>query len=386
LGAPKALSLWFYGDPNNATTERMYVKLNGIKVTYSGEPDDLAQATWQEWNVDLADFGVDLGNVVEFVIGFERTGTTGGKGTILIDDIGLYRARCMPELRKPAADLDNDCDVDYDDLAIMASDWLMQDFMAVGSDGQLMNFPTDNSQWGGGALRLDGVDDWVDIDDAVMSKFHNRTIAIWVKINAFGDPYPYVFCFQNAGSEPYRIYIRTRGSTGVRARLVADYLPEFPLTTDTWHHLAFVLRDTDDGKCTGEFYGDGVLVGTLPGQPRHMGEASGVNLGSFSDGDGAFINADYDDFRVYDTALSLDEIKYLADVAGGVAPTGNMLLHFNFDELSGSTANNVSTHVFARPIVSSAELHEAEPEGSRSVNFKDFAILAEMWLGGQLWP
>jgi hypothetical protein len=111
-----------------------------------------------------------------------------------------------------------------------------------------------------------------------------------------------------------------------------------------------------------------------------------VNLGSFNDGGSGFLNAVFDEFRVYDYALSANEIKYLAGLAGGVAPTGNMLLHYKFDEVSGLTAKNSSTYVFNRPLLSVAELYKAEPANSRVVNFKDFAILAEIWLDQQLWP
>ena len=83
------LSLWFYGGPFNATTEQMYVKLDGIEVIYNGQ---LNLAIWQEWPIDLAAFGIDLSNVTTFSIGFKRTGTVGGTGSILIDDIRLYMA------------------------------------------------------------------------------------------------------------------------------------------------------------------------------------------------------------------------------------------------------------------------------------------------------
>jgi len=86
----KVLSLWFYGGPFNSSTEQMYLKLNDIQVIYDGEPDYLQQAAWQEWNIDLADFGIDLGHVTTLSIGFERIGTAGGFGTVLFDDIRLY--------------------------------------------------------------------------------------------------------------------------------------------------------------------------------------------------------------------------------------------------------------------------------------------------------
>jgi hypothetical protein len=89
-GSPEMLSLWFYGDPNNAATEQMYVKLNNSKVIYDGDPTDLTQQSWQQWSIDLAALGINLSNVTTLTIGFERTGATGGSGTVFIDDIQLY--------------------------------------------------------------------------------------------------------------------------------------------------------------------------------------------------------------------------------------------------------------------------------------------------------
>ena len=86
----KVLSLWFYGGPYNSSTEQMYLKLNDAKVIYDGEPDYLQLAAWQEWNIDLAEFGIDPGHVTTLSIGFERIGTAGGFGTVLFDDIRLY--------------------------------------------------------------------------------------------------------------------------------------------------------------------------------------------------------------------------------------------------------------------------------------------------------
>jgi len=93
----KALVLWFYGDPTNAP-EQMYVKLNDAKVVYPGDADDLKEGWWQQWNIDLASFGVDLQNVTKLSIGFgdEANVTPSGSGKVLIDDIRLYRS--APEL------------------------------------------------------------------------------------------------------------------------------------------------------------------------------------------------------------------------------------------------------------------------------------------------
>jgi hypothetical protein len=88
----KALLLSFYGDPDNAA-EQMYVKLNGSKVVYDGDAADIKRASWQEWNIVLASFGVDLANVTTLAIGFgdEANPAAGGSGVVYFDDIRLYR-------------------------------------------------------------------------------------------------------------------------------------------------------------------------------------------------------------------------------------------------------------------------------------------------------
>jgi hypothetical protein len=96
------LSLWFYGDLENSV-EPMYVAI----ANSTGEPavvvhDDILAAsfdTWTEWVIPLqsfADQGVDLTDVDKIMIGFGTRGSTtapGGSGSVLFDDIRLYRAR-----------------------------------------------------------------------------------------------------------------------------------------------------------------------------------------------------------------------------------------------------------------------------------------------------
>jgi len=91
IGSPQTLVLWFHGQPGNAVTERMYVKVNAAKVAYPGDAADIAEVRWKQWDIDLASLGTNLGNVTQFTVGFERTGASGGSGTVLFDDIRLYR-------------------------------------------------------------------------------------------------------------------------------------------------------------------------------------------------------------------------------------------------------------------------------------------------------
>jgi hypothetical protein len=371
----------------------MYVALkstdNNSAVVYYDNSNDLKEPAWHEWNIKLSDFtGVNLHSIAKVYIGFGNRGSPPtGNGTVYFDDIRLYPRRCVASFA-PDGDVDGDCNVGFVDVNIMAGDWLDTDANRKGSDGVLKggaSWVTDGTRH---CVQLNGINGWVDLDDSDFSNFRNKTIAFWVKVRAYRSDYPYMFYFSNGDDyNPYRIYLQTYTPDFyyVRARFVDGYSDNFTAGQDVWRHLAFVLKDTNDGRCTGEFYGDGEMVALtpMPGRPRHSGGATGVNLGSANDGSSGFVNAVFDDFRVYDRALTSSEVGALYSGGG---PTDKMLLHYDFNEVSGLTAHNSSTYEFYHPLLSDAELYADEVEGHRVVDFKDFAILANSWLKEQLWP
>jgi len=128
----KALTLYFYGAGANAA-EQLYVAVEDnaghVKVVNYPDIEAVQKASWQEWNIELTQFsgaGVNLSTVKKMYIGLgSRTSPkVGGTGTIFVDDIRVYRSRCIPSMGKPAADLSGNCIVDYADLDIMANEWL----------------------------------------------------------------------------------------------------------------------------------------------------------------------------------------------------------------------------------------------------------------------
>ncbi|MHC4500831.1 MAG: hypothetical protein ACYS21_17165, partial [Planctomycetota bacterium] len=96
MGAAETLVLWFYGNPGNAITEKLYVKVNGNKVDYPGDGADAARPRWKQWNIELATVGVNQSSITQLGIGLERTAAFGDAGTVLIDDITLYRLAAEP--------------------------------------------------------------------------------------------------------------------------------------------------------------------------------------------------------------------------------------------------------------------------------------------------
>jgi hypothetical protein len=82
----QTLVLYFQGTPGN--TGQLYVKVNGVKVPYDGDPAAIAKIRWQQWSIDLASLGVNLASITTLAIGIDGNGAA---GTLYVDDIVLYR-------------------------------------------------------------------------------------------------------------------------------------------------------------------------------------------------------------------------------------------------------------------------------------------------------
>ncbi len=85
-GGAKLFVLYFQGVQTN-TTGRLYVKINGATVVYSGPSSDLAQGSWITWAIDLSTVPTDLTKVSTLAIGVDN----GGSGTLYFDDLRLCR-------------------------------------------------------------------------------------------------------------------------------------------------------------------------------------------------------------------------------------------------------------------------------------------------------
>jgi hypothetical protein len=126
----KSLTVWFKGIGTN-TAEPLYVAVKDsagtVKAVTHTDANAVRLDTWQEWNIPLktfSDAGLSLNSITKMYIGVGNrdSPTAGGTGTIYIDDIRLYRPRCMAN--KPLGDFSNDCVVDYADLDVMVDEWL----------------------------------------------------------------------------------------------------------------------------------------------------------------------------------------------------------------------------------------------------------------------
>jgi hypothetical protein len=129
----KALSLDFRGDDANVE-QPMYIKLQdaaGITrmvthpYTYAVQSE-----TWHEWSIALEEFtGLNPAAISKITIGF-GDGTNSGQeledhDVVYIDHVRLCPERCFnTEKANLSGDVNGDCVVDFQDLAIMGQGWL----------------------------------------------------------------------------------------------------------------------------------------------------------------------------------------------------------------------------------------------------------------------
>jgi len=311
----KALTLHFYGDPNNAV-QQMYVKLNGSKVTYDGDAENLKALTWQMWYIDLASIGVSLSNVTELSIGFERSGAVGGQGVVYFDGIRLYsHDRQLITPVEPGT-------------ANLVGHWMFDEgsgTTAADSSGNNNHGTITGAEWVagqvGGALNFKYGAEYVEVPPAAWSSVEKQvTIAFW----AYGDPdvQPLsnftVGAYQDPAVNNSRVfsahvpwgdgivYFDTGGTADGFDRISKAATPvEYE---GSWQHWTFT-KDADTGEQS--IYLNGFLWHSGTDLTRPMTGVTAFTIGC-KPGPSDYYVGMMDDVRLYDRALSEGEVAGLA--------------------------------------------------------------------------
>jgi hypothetical protein len=126
----------------------------------------------------------------------------------------------------------------------------------------------------------------------------------------------------SAGYEGLEVWV-----SGIR--LNADIREAVP--TGQWGHLAATFQDNGDGTGTITAYANGIQVNQVTGSFTIAPDLStGLDLGGWNSGYVAtpfrFLQSGFDEFAMYDTALSAADIYAHAEAAGLVPEPGTMTL------------------------------------------------------------
>ena len=377
--------------------EKMYVAIsnsNGASgVVYHPDPNAILTNTWTEWNIPLTEFssqGVVLTDVNDIRLGFGTRGnatTPGGSGTAYFDDIRLYRGRCFPDIIKPAGDFSNSCVVDFPDVEIMVDNWLISDWQVTptptSTTGLLAHFQFDNAinplfdsvggynadpcgtvAWTpagktGGAIDLDGtayVDTHKTATELGVEGGKAKSVTAWVYTRSFNRGGIFDM---GANVNGQNFSLRTTSEPNMwRAQRygypVYDFDFDYP-SQNEWVHMALVYDGNDAGNWS-YAYANGEQVGS------QLAQLDTVDTRSFRIGiwNNTMFDGLIDDLRLYNRALSQAEVASLAGRSG---------------------AFTQPLHLLLRPQDPAIDMSD-----DGRIDFKDYAILTDMWLDELLWP
>jgi len=313
----QTLSLWFSGAGTNVPGQ-LYVKINGVQVSYDGDTSNLTLAVWQPWNIDLASIGVDPSSVTTLAIGIQGPGAT---GTLLLDDIRLYPypRQLITPVEPDAANL----------VAYYPLDGGYQDASGNNRHGTPVGGPLFVPGAAGQAMELDGVDDYVNIDgykginadhtdpdNPVQLAF---TISNWVKTTSDSGDTEMVTWGASSGSATrltWRVHegrLRTEHNAGnLRGNTYVN--------DDEWHHVALVVTEGANLRPEStKLYVDGLEDTYFSGADvtYKLVAEHDVRIGMSGPQDSRYFPGALDEVRIYDRALTDGE---LAGLAGRINP------------------------------------------------------------------
>jgi hypothetical protein len=390
--------------------EPMYVALSSDGATWGTVHHDdpgAAQTTdWTAWRIDLAEFadqGVDLTSVTKMAVGLGRPDDpqAGGKGLIYVDDIRLHPPGCfLSEMEAAAGDLNRDCRVDFQDVEILVGDWLLGDSTRTGqflvhykldegsgsvagdSSGHGRDGVVEGGAWTspgangtGRALAFDGTGGQVSDPDAAayLNGLDGLTVALWIKSNEINTDRGFIIFEDPQGHDRRGMRYDVAGGSGGGTNVIKYGVTTTEgnhenesissLQTTDWQHIAMTWKAGEVAR---------LYVNGAPAPLSFTAAAVGgttteytkliAGKGGKDQADDTGWNGLIDDIRVYDFALTEAEVN------------------------TAMTGGTVQTRDIYNPLVSPANVYDAEPVNHKRVDFRDYAALAADWLDQRLWP
>ncbi|MHC4645328.1 MAG: LamG domain-containing protein [Planctomycetota bacterium] len=421
----KALTLFFYGQPGNDTSEQMYAAIDdgssNIGIALYGDlgesMNDVAAPEWHQWDIPLSAFsddGVTLTDVTKVRIGFgdRDNPVVGGTGIVYFDDIRLYLPKCVPWLAKPVYDFSNDCIVNFTDLRMMAQDWLLSDIdvaPVTAPSAPVLHYAfedtsgssvTDSAGGYTGTFFTDmttapaDISARVDADGKSGNSFHFSS-----PLGYAGIKVPSTVFTDNGISQEITISVWIKNAHPDEEPDGDSFMWEFR----EWNGISEDANDRvlavemQDDADTYVFHDQNESVSYEMDWERHTGwkhyafVRNDSNLAIYVNG---VLEAISDSNG---TALATPQLLYLG-IAADRSPTSTEDMHDGFtgnvDEwkifdyaLSAAEVGHIASDGTGVVLMDSAyNIYDTESAGSRAINFRDYAELMDSWLEVILWP
>jgi hypothetical protein len=290
----------------------MFVALNGNAVVTNDDLKAAQAVEWTRWDIllqDFADQGVNLANVNTISIGLGNKANPapgGGSGHVFFDDIRLYRSAPVEQEPKPEP-----IDPGTDNLvALYSFENNVNDSSGNGLNGTISGNPMYADGISGMAMSLDGVNDYINLGNNPMFDITEQiTLAAWVNTNDSGD----------GQHNPYI----SKGDTAYAIKHASGNTIQFFIYDEDWYSANYSVNDSFNGDwhfvagtydgAEVKLYVDGSLTGTTPHEGTIGVQTFNVAVGTNTEAEGRFYWGLIDEARIYNRALTINEITYLVD-------------------------------------------------------------------------
>jgi hypothetical protein len=217
---------------------------------------------------------------------------------------------------------------------------LAADVSGHGNHGLLASGPVWTTGRFGGGLRFDGIDDFVDVpDSASLNPASQLTLAAW--FNSDNVASGAMLISKGASGAQYNLRefassLRFRVKTG---GVINDLEVPCAFSDGIWYHVAGVYNGS-----TMQVFVNGAPVGNVLARTGPISpDTVGVTLGKRSGSTLNYFSGILDDVRIYNRALSTDEIAALAGLTNPQIAPG-LVGHWRLNEEEGSLAADASGH------------------------------------------
>jgi len=179
---------------------------------------------------------------------------------------------------------------------------ILHDSSGNGNDGMIYG-ATWTEGISGGALSFDGVDDYVEAFGSWGGRDWNEaTIEAWVKTSSITGDFQAIV--SSTGCNFFHLQLHSGGNIAFWSDTGITYFPIISQSpTGVWRHIAISVKSGNS-----KLYVDGIEVGSVSMAFSNITKATELHIGNGHQ-NGRFFNGIIDEVRIYNRALTADEIR-----------------------------------------------------------------------------